>query len=290
MTIDLRRVPARPDLAAAHLAGRIEADRFVEGERREVRVPRLALKKAPSFERPLESEALRGAFVTVFEETDEGWSWGQIERDGYVGWLPSEGLTVPGPKATHRVAALATLAYPGPSIKLPVSERFSLGSRLAIVAERDGFAETADRLFVFAAHLAPATEPEPDFVAVAERFLHVPYLWGGRSSYGLDCSGLVQIALEASGRDAPRDSDMQAAELGQPIEAGSSFEALRRGDLVFWKGHVGIMLDSTRLLHANGHHMAVAIEPLAEAVGRIAARSYGAVTGVRRIEDYRPPD
>ena len=282
-TLDFRRIPARPDLAAAHLEGKVEASRFVEGVRREVMTPALPLKTEPGFDRPLETEALRGEYVMVYEENDEGWSWGQLERDGYVGWLPSEWLLPPAPRQTHRIAALRSFAYPGPSMKLPNTGAYSIGSRLSIVEEKNGFARTADGLFFHAGHLAPIDASEPDFVAVAERFLNVPYLWGGRTSLGLDCSALIQVSLDAAGIAAPRDSDMQAAELGETVEIVPGFTNLKRGDFVRWKGHCGIMLDERRLLHANGYHMAVAIEDLEEAVTRIAAKSFGPVTGIARL-------
>ena len=282
-TLDYRRIPARPDLAALHLKGQVEAASFVAGERREVMAPALPLKKEPGFDKPLETEAVRGEYVMVYEANEEGWSWGQLERDGYVGWLPSEWLVLPGPPHTHRIAALRSFAYPGPSMKLPATGAYSIGSRLSIIETKDGFARTQDGLFFYADHLAPVDVCEPDFVAVAERFLHIPYLWGGRTSLGLDCSALVQVSLDAAGIDAPRDSDMQAAELGVPVEIVPGFTNLKRGDLIRWKGHCGIMLDETRLLHANGHHMMVLIEDLGEAVQRIAEKSYGAVTGIARL-------
>lgn len=280
---DSRRTPARPDLAAAHLEGVVAAERYVEGVRMEVMAPVLPLKKTPGFDKPLETEALRGESFIVYEQGEEGWAWGQLERDGYVGWLPSDTLAMPGGGHTHKVRAIRTFAYPGPSIKLPVAHVFSVGSRLVIDEIKDGFARTSDGLYLYAAHLESADAVEPDFVAVAERFLNTPYLWGGKSGFGIDCSGLVQVSLDAAGILAPRDSDMQAAELGEPMEITPDFSNLRRGDLIRWKGHCGIMLDEARLLHANGHHMMVAIEALATAVERIAANSYGAVTGIARL-------
>src|SRR5262249_30700622 len=186
-----------------------------------------------------------------------------------------------GPPATHKVTALRTLAFPGPSIKLPPLEALPLGARVAIARVEDRLAVTCSGAYVPAPHLAPLDFVEPDFVAVAERFLGVPYLWGGKTALGLDCSGLVQVALTAGGRICPRDSDMQEQALGAPIpHAGEG--ALQRGDLVFWKGHVAIVRDGATLIHANAFHMAVAIEPLGEAIARI--REAGSeITSVRRI-------
>ncbi len=266
--LDPRLTPARPDLAAAHLKGRVEAARFVEGIEREVRDESAPLRREPAPDASLDTEALRGERVTVYDSNEEGWCWGQLAADGYVGWLPANALAAPGPAATHKVAVLRTLAFPGRSIKLPPVAAFSLGCRMAVTRTEEPFAVTPSG-YVPARHLAPLDATEPDFVAVAERFLGVPYLWGGKTSLGIDCSGLVQIALTAAGIVCPRDSDMQERALGEAIAAEPA--ALRRGDLVFWKGHVAIVRDAATLLHANAFHMAVAAEPIAEAVARIAA-------------------
>ena len=283
---DARRIPARPDIAAAHLEGHVASQRFVSGKRMEVMAPVLPVKKEPGFDKPLETEAIRGEYVMVYETGEEGWSWGQLEADGYVGWIPSETLARPTEPQTHNVSVVRTFAYPGPSMKLPVVASFTLGSRFAIVERKDGFARSSDGLFFYADHLAPIGEAVSDFVATAETFLHTPYLWGGKTGFGIDCSGLVQVALATAGIAAPRDSDMQAAELGEWLDHDVDHLALQRGDLIRWKGHCGIMLDSLRLLHANGHHMMVAVEPLGEAMSRIAANSYGAVTGIARLKKY----
>jgi hypothetical protein len=277
--LDPRLTPARPDLAAAHLKGRVEAARFVEGIEREVRDESAPLRREPAPDASLDTEALRGERVTVYETNEEGWCWGQLAADGYVGWLPANALATPGPAATHKVAVLRTLAFPGRSIKLPPVAAFSLGCRIAVIREERPFAVTSSG-HVPARHLAPLDTAEPDFVAVAERFLGVPYLWGGKTSLGIDCSGLVQIALTAAGIACPRDSDMQERALGEAIAADPA--DLRRGDLVFWKGHVAIVRDGETMLHANAFHMAVAAEPIAEAVARIAAGG-SPITAIKRI-------
>jgi len=290
MTFDPRITPARPDLAAHHLKGRVEAARYVQGIEREVADPQAPVRRSPTPDAPLETEALRGERVSIYEESGEGWCWGQLRSDGYVGWLPANALRAPGPAPTHRVAALRTLVFAGKSIKAPPVEALSFGARVAASPAQDaptGAAGALTRLesgfYVPARHLAAIATTEPDFVAVAERFVGVPYLWGGKTSLGLDCSGLVQVALMASGVAAPRDTDMQERALGtaRPGRRPGDLD-LRRGDLVFWKGHVAIMRDAEQVVHANAFHMAVAIEPLAEAVRRIAAAG-GAITGIRRL-------
>lgn len=283
MELDPRLTPARPDLAAKHLQGRVNAARFADGVAFEVIDAQAPLRRAPAPDAALETEALKGERVIIYETTDEGWSWGQLETDGYVGWLPTATLAAPGPPATHKVAALRTLVFPGPSIKLPPLESLSFGCRLAIARKVERLAVTAAGGFVPIGHLSPADAVEPDFVAIAERFLGVPYLWGGKTSLGLDCSGLVQVALMAAGIACPRDSDMQEQSVGRVIEPNTDFSNLRRGDLVFWKGHVAIVRNPTSLVHANAFHMSVVIEPAAEAIERIQLAG-SPVASVKRID------
>ena len=278
---DPRLTPASPDLAAEFLRGKVEAARYAAGEAFRVVAPIAPLRRAPDSEAPLDSEALYGEAVVVYEARGD-WRWVQLARDGYVGYLPAAALG-PARAPTHRIAALRTHAYPAPTIKRPPRFALSLGA-LVDVARFDGdFAVTADGLFLCAKHLAPIDAREPDFVAVAERFLETPYLWGGRTSEGIDCSGLAQTALTAAGIPAPRDSDMQEAALGEPLPHSDALADLQRGDLVFWKGHVGVMRDGATLLHANGWAMKVASEPRAQARARIEKNGGGAIASIRRL-------
>ena len=278
LTLDRRINPFRPDLAASHLQGQVEAERFVEGAVFEVVEPVADLRRAPSPDAALETQALCGERVTVYEVSDEGWAWGQLDNDGYVGWLPASALVTPGAPPTHKVIVPRTLAFPAPDIKKPPLAALSLGATIAVARQDDRFAITETGWHLPAGHLAPLSTTYRDYVAVAEMLLGAPYLWGGKSSLGIDCSGLVQLALTAAGVASPRDSDMQEATLGRAV----TVEELARGDLVFWKGHVAIARDERTLLHANAFHMMVALEPLAWAAQRIKAAG-GEITAIKRI-------
>jgi hypothetical protein len=277
VNFDPRTTPARPDLAANFLEGKVTAARFVEGEEREVIDAQAPVRAEPAPDAPLMTEALLGERVTIYDFNEEGWAWGQLADDGYIGWLPANALLAPRAPPTHKVSALRTLAFPGPSIKLPPIVMPPLGAKLTVVREQDRFAVSAVG-FLPASHLVPLDQRETDFVSVAERFLGTPYLWGGKTNNGLDCSGLVQVALTACGIRCPRDSDMQERALGTPVD----MKSVRRGDLVFWKGHVAIVRDDKTFLHANAFHMAVAVELITEAVARIAAAG-SEVTNVKRL-------
>ncbi|SDB56096.1 C40 family peptidase [Bauldia litoralis] len=273
----------RPDLADSRLEGQVAAARFVAPTPRRVIGASAALKRDPRPDAAVDTELLRGEAVAVFEETPEGWSWVQNAVDGYVGYVSSDALGGVDPAPTHRVAALRTFVYPGPDMKLPATAWLSLGSAITLGGEVETRG-TSFRLLaggegaVVARHLVSVDAPaEPDFVAVAERFRETPYLWGGRTSLGLDCSGLVQLALMTAGKACPRDTDMQETGIGRLVEGGVE-ASLERGDLIFWPGHVGILRDPDTMLHASGHHMQVVAEPLGEAIARI-----GAPRSVRRL-------
>lgn len=266
--MDRRLTPANDRVAHVALRGQVAAERFVPGVPAQVAVPLTDLCAAPAGAR--DRQLLLGAAVTRLEDRG-GWAFVQAAADGYVGWVASSALAEVAAAPTHRVVAAATHLYPGPDLKQRERARLSLGAALVVTGAAGAFLQTPHG-WVPAGHLRPLDAPEPDPVAVAERLLGTPYLWGGNSRDGIDCSGLVQAALLACGRPCPGDSDLQEAALGTPLAAGAG---LGRGDLVFWRGHVGWMLDDRRLLHANAHHMAVAAEPLAAAAARIAAAGGG---------------
>jgi cell wall-associated NlpC family hydrolase len=284
---DPRLTPARPDLAAAHLRGRVEAARFTEGRPRHLHAEIADRRRVPSPDAPIDTQVLFGEHVMLYDE-HEGWAWVQLAADNYVGYLSRDALAE-GPAApTHRISVNRTFIYPGANMKLPMQAALPRGAAVQVrdtpVRDtNDDFAQLAEGGFVFAAHLTPFAETTADFVAVAENFLDSPYLWGGKTSLGIDCSGLVQIALAAAGRAAPRDTDLQEAALGQTLPIDDKLDHLRRGDLVFWKGHVGIMRDAESLLHANGHHMLVTTEPLADTRARIRQKGAGEITAIKRL-------
>jgi hypothetical protein len=216
------------------------------------------------------TQALKGERVTIYDRNGEGFAWGQLNSDGYVGWLPDRALAKPGAAPAHKVTALRTFAFPGPSIKLPPVDTLVMGTRITVVREDGPFAVTREGFYLPRQHIGSIDKMQADFVAVAEWFVGTPYLWGGKSSLGIDCSGLVQVSLNAAGTGCPRDSDMQRDGLGRALDAAES-KKLQRGDLIFWNGHVAIVRDADSIVHANAHHMATAVENTRDAIARIKA-------------------
>jgi cell wall-associated NlpC family hydrolase len=276
MSFDPRVTPLRDGIAARALEGVLPAEVYLEARALRCAVPATGVRRAPDAASEQMDQLL---FGEVFEAVEEegGFFWGQARRDGYVGFVEAAALAPLGEAPTHRISALRTYAFAEPSIKTRASGPYSLNALVTVEAVEGQLARVAGAGWMAAAHLSPIGVFERDPAAVAERYLGAPYLWGGRESLGLDCSGLVQQARLACGLAGPRDTDMQQA-LGREIDRSD----FARNDLVFWKGHVAIGLDRQRILHANAHHMAVAVEPLDAAIERIKAAGSGEPAAFRR--------
>jgi cell wall-associated NlpC family hydrolase len=279
---DPRTTPLRDGVASRALEGLARAEVYLDPKAMSCAVPAAGVYRAPDLASEQMDQILFGEAFEAIEE-EGGFFWGQARRDGYVGFVAASALRAPGPEPTHRVSAVRTYAFAEPSIKSRASGPYSMNALVAVEAREGRLAKIAGGGWMAAEHLTPIGSFETDLAGVAERFLGAPYLWGGRESLGLDCSGLVQAALFACGLACPRDADQQAG-LGREIGQAE----FGRGDLVFWKGHVAIGLDPPdaeggRIVHANGFHMAVAIEPLATAIARIDAAGGGPPTTLRRL-------
>jgi cell wall-associated NlpC family hydrolase len=279
--LDPRLNAYRPDLADVALKGRIEAARFTTARVWRVSAGTLPLHTHPSSDARLGSELLFGETVRVFEIAD-GWAWLQNQTDSYVGYAAVSGLSEDVHEATHAVAALRTYRFRDPDLKSPVLDVLSMNSPLAVTAVENGFGALAAGGWVWKNHLATPDEVETDHAAVALRFLGTPYRWGGRSSIGLDCSGLVQMALARCGKASPRDSDVQARESGAPVAFDGDYSVLRHGDHVIWPGHCGLWLDEDRFVHANATDMMVSVGALAEVAAHIERIEGHRISAVRR--------
>lgn len=282
--LDPRLHAFRPDLADERLKGRVQASRFVAGKPARIASTFEDLRRGPDLDAPVDTQLLMGDEVLLFEERG-GWVWAQAVRDGYVGYMPSGSVTEPDGVPTHRVIVPRTFLYPGPDLRFPTTGPLSLGASVTVVdtAQTRGtdYAVLDSGETLIARHVALVGETAPDYVAVAESLIHTPYLWGGTTGFGVDCSGIVQLSMRMAGKDVLRDTDMQAATIGQPFTPDDDLSGLRRGDLVYWSGHVAIMQDAQNIIHASGHTMMVTSEPLRDAVERIGYL-YGGPTGFRR--------
>jgi cell wall-associated NlpC family hydrolase len=275
----------RPDLADVRLRGKVEAKQFVIGEPMQVTVPVADMRREPRPDSGVDTQVLFGETVDVLEER-EGWCWAQAHGDGYVGYVADTALSRRVSGATHVVTSPRTFLYPGPDMKLPVESSLSIGSQLDIVGEvttrGTQYLQLASGAAVIASHAAPINAQGNDPVAVAGQLLGTPYLWGGRSGHGIDCSGLVQLAFAMCGVKLQRDTSMQERTTGRAIIPQQSDGQLLRNDLVFWKGHVAMICDSQTIIHASGHTMTVVHESYAEAVRRIGYL-YGDPVAFRRV-------
>lgn len=271
--LDRRLNAYRPDLADISLRGKVDAAAFTQGTLKRIIVPVSDLRSKPEATSGPQSQILYGDDVTVFEQAN-GWSWVQAKRDGYVGYVPDAELGPIGNAPTHCINVPRTFIYSGADLRFRYTAALSLGSAVEITefVENRGsrYGILTDGTALFAKHLRVINENVADYVTTAESLINTPYLWGGTSGFGIDCSGLVQLALLDAGRNVLRDSDMQGDHLGEVIDAGEDYANLQRGDLVFWPGHVAIMASPDMMIHANGHTMTVAYESLREAIERIA--------------------
>lgn len=274
---DRRLTLVRDGLADIRLEGLVRAQRFATAQPMQASAPIAAIRKAPAPDAEQEDQLAFGERFDVLFEVD-GFAFGQARRDGYVGYVTSDALSAPVLAPTHQVSAIRTYGFSQPDIKSAIVGLYSLNALVTVEAREGRFVRCARSGWFVEAHLTPIGRGESDYVAVAQRFLGAPYQWGGRESLGLDCSALIQQSLAACNRACPRDTDLQRGFFPE-IQASER----RRGDLVFWKGHVAILLDPDTILHANAHHMAVAIEPLAQAIARIKAAGAGAPLGYRRV-------
>ncbi|ATF16765.1 Cell wall-associated hydrolase (invasion-associated protein) [Phaeobacter gallaeciensis] len=279
--MDPRRTPANDRVIAAHLALDPDGRQIVEGQPAQICLPVVNLLRRP--DGPRDRQLLLGAEVTIYDAHD-GWAFVQAAADRYVGYVPAFSLEQPTDPVTHQVCTAATHAYSAADMKSADLCSLSHGSRLRVSSLGSKFAET-NHGYVPLHHLRPISQPDRDPVAVAQLFLGTPYLWGGNSRWGIDCSGLVQAAMLACGVACPGDSNQQERELGDNIPLGNTAvpSDLRRGDLLFWKGHVALMQDPETMIHANAYHMAVALEPVADAVERIMSQGDGPITSHRRV-------
>lgn len=271
---DRRRLPWNGTHALDHLRGQVEAAAFTAGTPASIIAPSAPLCAAPN--EGLSKDLIYGEPVRVIQR-GEAHSFVQSERDGYVGYTATAALG-PAAQPTHRITARASHAYDRADFKSSARAMLSFGSLVTQTDQQGRFAQT-ELGFVPLQHLHPISQTGLDPVALAEQFLGTPYLWGGNTAWGIDCSGLVQAVLQAVGLNCPRDSDMIREEFGTLLDEGTPKQ---RGDVILWQGHVGILRDEHTLLHANAFHMVVASEPLEAAISRIGQNEFGAVLGYKR--------
>ena len=268
--LDRRTNAFRPDLADISLRDSFTAPNYAEATLRQCLRGVLPMMEKPDPDARQTSQIRYGEFIDVFETRDDGFAWVQNRSDHYVGYVPADGTMGDSiAMLSNRVTALRTLIFSEPDLKSPPVDELTLGSFVSVAGKQDKFLELANGGFIFAGHVATTDlSRTDDYVFTAGRMLHTPYLWGGRTPRGIDCSGFVQLSLEMAGIDSPRDSDQQREALGQPLGSHWRDHAWKRGDIVFFPGHVGIMTGIDHIIHANAHTMDVTVEPLLDVVLR----------------------
>lgn len=281
--LDRRLNAVREDLADEALRGRIPDRRFAAGRAMRVTAPVADLRRAADPKSGLDTQLILGDAVRVFDSVG-GCAWIQ-GPDGYVGYIDADALGERAATATHRVAVPRSFVYPGPDLRLPRSRQLSMGCAVNVIGEAETrgtrYLLLEDGSAMIAGHLVGIDHPAQDYVSVAESLVNTPYLWGGNSGFGIDCSGLVQLSMRLAGKSVLRDTDMQEASIGSAVETSGNLSEIQRGDLVFWKGHVAIVTGPDEIIHANGHTMMVTREALSGAIARIGYL-YGGPTSVRR--------
>ncbi|WP_282609816.1 C40 family peptidase [Pelagibius sp. Alg239-R121] len=277
----------REDLAASYLEGKIAGRRFVSGRQAQVVRCGAALRRAPSADSPQDSQLLAGETVQIYDEAD-GYAWVQSEIDGYVGYVERTALTTSVTEITHCLSVVRSFVYPEPNIKTPPMTQLSMAALVEVTDRYQGFSLISIGGWIYSDHLMQIDSHVPDFVTTALRFLEMPYLWGGKGSLGIDCSGLVQVSLMRSGLACPRDTYMQAKTVGMEIPGEDGNFSMRRGDLIYWPGHVAIVLDQETVVHASGHHMFVTIEPWKDIDERVRRETGGkGIEVLRRLPQSR---
>ncbi len=279
--LDKRLHPYREDLAAMHLRDKIEAENYVVGRRFQVNCGSAPLRRLPDKKAVLDTELLFGETVILYDE-DKGWAWVQSEIDGYVGYTERSGLNSEPLQSTHSVTVLASHIYPEPDLKTVPIYSLPMTARVTVNDKTNNYYKLASGGWIFAGHLEPIHIHAVDHCEIARMFLNIPYLWGGKTSVGIDCSGLLQVSLARCGKLIPRDSDMQISS-GQSVLYTSDEKDLRRGDLVFWPGHAGILLESQTIIHANATEMRVTMAPLDDLVAKIEESTGDKIIAVRRV-------
>lgn len=298
--LDPRLHAFRDDLADASLSDCVTAGRYVTHTDARIIQRQTIVRAKPDWNLPRETEYLLGEPIRVFERK-AGWAWVQSGLDAYVGYVAETSISVSAPVPTHRVIALSAPVHPEPTLKTLPKPPLGFGDRVRICETQGAWSRIDDkRSWLYTAHLKPldtiappqlAMKADPvmadpvmaDPVATAVRFLEVPYLWGGRNGQGVDCSSLIQFALNDWELPCPRDSDQQERMLGVPIPHHGDERDLKRNDIVFWPGHVGIMMDATQIVHANATDMAVKVWNLDRLEAYIEDIEGNPIRSIRRL-------